>query len=169
MPRKFQPRPPKLRTLSPKQIAVVTALMTGATNDEAARMAGVSGATVERYKADPHFRENMSNLASETLLFVSERLIALSLRAMDVLEAIIEDDENRTTDRLKAIELVFNNLEKAKSLSSSVSDRVGMGFDEVEVEVTSTKKDVPPSKVEFFKNGWSKETIVFFDEENISD
>jgi predicted RND superfamily exporter protein len=111
--------------------------MSGSTNDEAARMAGVSLATVERYKADPSFRESMANLASESLLLVSERLVALSLRAVDVLEEVIINDQNRTADRLKAIELVLNSLEKAKSLSSSIGDRIGMGLEEIEVEAES--------------------------------
>jgi FixJ family two-component response regulator len=40
------------RTLTPKQIAVLSALLSGATNDEAAQIAGVSPATVDRYKAE---------------------------------------------------------------------------------------------------------------------
>ncbi len=99
------------RSLTPKQIAVLSALMSGATNEEAARMAGVSGATVERYKADPLFRENMIKLASETLQLVSEKLIATSVIAMDKLTEMIASDDTRGSDRLKAIEIVFKNLE----------------------------------------------------------
>jgi hypothetical protein len=85
--------------------------MSGATNEEAARMAGVSGATVERYKADPLFRENMIRLAAETLQLVSEKLIATSVIAMDKLTEMIASDDTRGSDRLKAIEIVFKNLE----------------------------------------------------------
>ena len=99
------------RSLNPKQIAVLSALMSGATNEEAARMAGVSGATVERYKADPLFRENMIRLAAETLQLVSEKLIATSVIAMDKLTEMIASDDTRGSDRLKAIEIVFKNLE----------------------------------------------------------
>lgn len=99
------------RTLTPKQILVLSALMSGLTNDEAARKAGVSGATVERYKADPNFQENMAFLASESLQLASERMVSAVGVAMDKLIEMIDSEDTKGADRLKAIELLLSKLE----------------------------------------------------------
>ncbi len=85
--------------------------MSGLTNDEAARKAGVSGATVERYKADPNFQENMAFLASESLQLASERMVSAVGVAMDKLIEMIDSEDTKGADRLKAIELLLSKLE----------------------------------------------------------
>lgn len=159
----YQPKPPKTRTLSPKQIAVLGALLSGATNEEAARLANCSLATVERYKADPNFREQMANLASETLLLVSENMIRAALKAVRVFEEIVEDKSVRPADRLKAGQLILENLDKARALGYSISDRVGIGLEvappQPEIEVLhseSSREYLTPEESRGFINSFRR-------------
>ncbi len=105
-----------LRTLTPRQIAVFTALASGVTNEEAARIAGCSLATVERYKADPAFREYMARLGSETLQLVSERLISSAMSSVMTLEAIRDNEDARDSDRIKASNSLLDRLESFHEL-----------------------------------------------------
>ncbi len=99
------------RTLTPRQITVFTALASGVTNEEAARIAGCSLATVERYKADPAFREYMARLGSETLMLTSERLVRAALTAVATLSEVAGNPDARAADRIKAADILLSRLE----------------------------------------------------------
>ncbi len=117
------------RTLTHRQIAVLSALMSGVTNEEAARIAGCSLATVERYKADPAFRENMARLGSETLMLVSERLISSAMTALETLVEISANQEARAADRIKAAEAILTRLERFDEV---VNRKRGSDLEEIE-------------------------------------
>ena len=93
--------------LSSQQVLAADALMTGATDREAAERAGVSRQTVNKWKnGDPHFRAEM-NLRRRELWYASkDRIRSLVPAALHRLEAELQGEDGDWRAALKVVELV---------------------------------------------------------------
>ncbi len=96
--------------LTPKQQAVLAALLSGATQAEAARAAGVGEKTVWRWRREPAFEAALRAGGAELVAAALRNLSALAQPAAATLGAILADDSASTSAKLKAAGIVFDNL-----------------------------------------------------------
>jgi hypothetical protein len=101
--------------LTPAQQKAVAALLTTGTITEAAKVAGSARQTLHRWLADPVFQAALREAESEALAALSRRLVTLGESAAAALtDALAPGRDIR--DRLRAAEIVLNNLLKIKEL-----------------------------------------------------
>jgi len=82
--------------------ALIAALASGATNEEAATRAGVSLRTVGRRLADPVFADDLATARRDLVTRSMSRLTDNSVRAADVLLDIAENAEAPASARVSA-------------------------------------------------------------------
>jgi hypothetical protein len=85
--------------------AIIAALASGATEEEAGARGGVSDRTVRRRLKDPAFREAVERARAESLQAVNEGLRGLAARAVSTLGDLM-DDSNPPAVRLGAARTV---------------------------------------------------------------
>jgi len=73
--------------------AAVVALASGSSQSAAAELAGVDVSTVRRWSHDPEFRDLLANARTEFRRRSMDRLVALNTKALDRLEALLDDPE----------------------------------------------------------------------------
>ena len=95
--------------LSPKQIQALDLMMAGASSEEIARQVGKSTRTVERWKKLDSFRHVMSEVSQKVqdnlIDEYATRMTRLGIKAMSVVEEVLDDDEESTRNRLQAASL----------------------------------------------------------------
>ena len=106
---------PKQKGLSVEQLNAIDALVTGATDIEAAEKAGVSRQTIWEWKRNPLFIATLNQRRQEIWEPQIERLRGLVSKAITVLEQTLESDDERlrlqaATQILKAVGLQGANL-----------------------------------------------------------
>ncbi|GAA2348810.1 hypothetical protein GCM10009854_27860 [Saccharopolyspora halophila] len=101
--------------MTAKRPAAVVALASGATTEQAAHQAGVSGRTVRRWLDDPAFAEEVRDTRTEILSTAVGQLAAGATEAVSALRAALVDDDGR--NRVQAARVL---LESCLSLRESL-------------------------------------------------
>lgn len=90
------------------QTTVIQALATGATVTAAAQLADISRPTVYNWLQDPAFQQAVAFSAQEYALTMQDRLQTLSAKALDKLEALLDDPRSTPNVILKASLAILN-------------------------------------------------------------
>jgi len=93
------------------QITVITALATGATVTAAAQLASVSRPTVYKWLEQPSFQQAVDFARQEHALTIRDRLLALSTKALDKLEAVLDDPRSSPSVLTKVALAILNRKE----------------------------------------------------------
>ncbi|MBC6480022.1 MAG: hypothetical protein GDA56_21810 [Hormoscilla sp. GM7CHS1pb] len=100
----------KVMRMSEIQQEVAELLATGHTTREIASMMGLSELTIARWRQQPEFFAAVNNLLKHNDSALRERLYNLAIKAMEVLEAVIDDPNTSAVDKIdaaaKVLELV---------------------------------------------------------------
>ena len=93
---------------SPKQSLAIAALVKGATLRDAAKAAGVSERQVNRWMHRPSFSSALRSSESEIVQAAGRRLIGLADAAMDALEDVLKNPQERGANvkRLAAVSVI---------------------------------------------------------------
>lgn len=104
------------RELSTKQKRAIAALLSQKSVLAAAESAGVGRRTLHRWLQDAEFRAALAAAEGDAIDQATRRLIAMTSKAADELEAILSDIDSTPAVRLRAIELIFSNALKLREL-----------------------------------------------------
>ncbi len=96
--------------LTSKQRRFLAALHSERSVEHAAERANVSRTTAYRWLADPVFAAALKALEMEALEDTSRALVALSRRAIEVIDAILDDESATPATRLRAADTVLARL-----------------------------------------------------------
>lgn len=114
----------KVMPMSEIQQQVAQLLATGHTAREIASKMRLSELTIARWRQQPEFVAAVNNLLKDNNNALRERLYNLAIKAMEVLEAVIDDPNASTTNKIhaaaKVLELVTLNGEGG--FSSNISN-----------------------------------------------
>ncbi len=102
--------------LTARQSRALTAMMTSQSVVEAAKTAGVSERTLQRWLDDPAFRKELSERQSEAVTTVTRRLVTLADQAVNTINEVLTDPDIPAATRLRAAESVLSNLLKLREL-----------------------------------------------------
>lgn len=105
----------KVMPMSEIQQQVAQLLATGHTAREIANKMRLSELTIARWKQQPEFVAAVNNILKENDNALRERLYNLAIKAMEVLEAVIDDPNASAADKInaaaKVLELTTLNFE----------------------------------------------------------
>src|SRR5688500_3620360 len=96
--------------LTPKQQRFLAALMTERTREAAADVANVSRATAYRWLGEPVFQTALKQIELSVIEGTARGLIALSGKAITVLEAVLDDSTAPTSTRVRAADATLGRL-----------------------------------------------------------
>mgnify|MGYP000458471328 CR=1 FL=1 len=110
--------------LRENQLAALSVIVTGGTYGHAAKVAGVTERTINRWLNLPDFKKALSITTSNSVSIATARLARLSELAVNVLEAAMRDKENTTTSqRIRASNMVLGHLIKLAEMSD-IQERI---------------------------------------------
>lgn len=104
------------RKLSTKQKRAIAALLSQKSVRAAAESARVGERTLYRWLKDAGFRAALAAAEGDAIDQATRRLIAMTGKAADELQAILTDLDSTPAVRLRAIELIFANALKLREL-----------------------------------------------------
>ena len=105
------------------QTTVVQALATGATVTEAAALASVSRTTIYHWHDEPAFQHAVAYAQQEYAITIRDRMQALAAKALDKLEALLDNPNASPSVILKASLAILNRPPQGWTLPSpSVAD-----------------------------------------------
>lgn len=103
--------------LSIKQYRALCCLLAGGTQEEAAREAGCSVSSIEKWRKKPDFarllRQSIAKVYDATLA----EIVLGSMSAAKALRQIIDDDETPSRVKISAIATLLSHAEKAKQFA----------------------------------------------------
>ena len=106
-----------LATLSPEKIRAIEALLSGQTNDQAAKYASVSIRTLFKWKADEIFKQALQDAEKQALGEITRRLTSAGLKAVDVLSEIANDTAEKSSVRVQAAGKILESVVRLTELS----------------------------------------------------
>ena len=104
------------RKLSTKQKRAIAALLSQKSVRAAALSAAVGERTLYRWLSDAEFRAALAAAEGDAIDQATRRLIAMTGKAADELQAILTDLDSTPSVRLRAIELIFANALRLREL-----------------------------------------------------
>ncbi|MCD8485387.1 MAG: helix-turn-helix domain-containing protein [Desertifilum sp.] len=113
----------RVMPLSEIQQRVALLLATGHTAREVAQKMGLSEVTIHRWRQQPEFVAAVRGILKQNKQALNERLNNLAIKALEVLEAIIDDPNASTADRINAASKVLDFVNQNQLLSSSQRDQ----------------------------------------------
>jgi hypothetical protein len=102
----------KKSDLSTRQLKAIESLLSGASNQRAAELAGVTTRTLERWLQDPDFNNELGRRFEFALRRAAVRLTALLDVAANVFYQGMTDPDRQTGIKLRAANSVFAHLPK---------------------------------------------------------
>jgi len=105
-----------MNELTPKQEKFLLARLSNGTVEEASEQAGVSIATGYRYMKDEKIKEAHRQLVRRTMQTVTGRLQYESLKAVNVLSEIMDDEEAPYYSRVEASKTILDMAYKGYEL-----------------------------------------------------
>lgn len=96
--------------LTPRQYAAIAALVQGNSVTAAADVAKCGRRTLCTWLTTEGFRAALAEAERGVVEEACRRLTALSAKALDAIEAILDDEEASDTDRLRAASLVLSQI-----------------------------------------------------------
>lgn len=109
-----------IKSLSKKQTDFIIALMTRDTITQAHEQAGISQASAYKYLKDPIFKKAMSDMRTEAMRTVTQKLMNSGTDAVDALTTIMNDKTAAHTARVSAARAILEHLTKTFELSDIV-------------------------------------------------
>lgn len=100
--------------LTAPQRRAIRALMESRTNGEAAKLARIGEATLYRWLGDPIFKAALQEAEAQAAGNTTRRLSTGTTLALDVLIAILENDEAGDSLRLQAARVWLDNYHRAR-------------------------------------------------------
>ena len=97
-----------MKHFTPAQITVVQALATGATVTAAAQLASISRPTVYSWFQNPAFQQAVAFSQQEFAITIRDRMQALAAKALDKLEALLDNPRSSPSVILKASLAILN-------------------------------------------------------------
>lgn len=103
--------------LKPKQLTCLEMLTSGHSRVEISKKLNISESTIQRWQKLPEFKDALEGVAFSPVAVTSievtsshrtrrERLERLLDSSIDVLEEIVKNEESRTSDKIRAIQLI---------------------------------------------------------------
>lgn len=105
--------------LTPAQLTVIQALAIGAPVTAAAKLADVSRTTIYSWLEDPHFHQAYAYAHQEYAMTIRDRLHNLAAKALEKLEAILDDPNATPSVVLKAALAILNRTQDQWALPSA--------------------------------------------------
>ena len=97
----------------PGDQTIIEVMLGGGTVEQCAERAGLSRSTVWRRQQRPGFRADFDRQQREIINQLRRRTVALSARALDVIDAMIRGDAVATTPRVAACRLILERSDPA--------------------------------------------------------
>lgn len=94
--------------LTPKQLRGITAILSTATVQDAARVVGVTPRTLGYWLSQPHFQAALAAAEREQLQAIHRELRGHQARAITVLRELMDSPKSRPTVRLRAAALLLD-------------------------------------------------------------
>ena len=94
---------------SPATEAVLAAIATGSSVNDAARLAGVSRRTASRIINDPRSQERLAGMREATMEHAARRMLGLVDLAANTLDAVMRDTEAGASARVSACRTVLTS------------------------------------------------------------
>jgi hypothetical protein len=116
-----------LERLSHKQEALIAALLSERTHEEAAAKAGISSATLRRWLHLPAFRAAYRQARRELVEAAVGRLQAATGQAVDTLLAVARDAEAKDSDRVRAAVALLDHAFRGLAEADALHDERGAG------------------------------------------
>jgi len=95
---------------SPATEAVLAAIATGSSVNDAARLAGVSRRTASRIINDPRSQERLAGMREATMEHAARRMLGLVDLAANTLDAVMRDTEAGASARVSACRTVLTSV-----------------------------------------------------------
>jgi len=97
-----------MQYFTPSQVTVLQALAAGSTVTAAAAHASISRATIYNWLANPAFKQALAFAQQEYAITIQDRMQALSAKALDKLEALLDNPKSSPSVILKACLAILN-------------------------------------------------------------
>ena len=104
------------KKLSPRQTKALAAFLRGDTQQEAAKSAGVSAKTVQRWQAQPDFQQALAAAGRDALRQAASQLSGGIDEAIEVMREVMKDGEQRASVRLRAAKHICDLTLRAHNL-----------------------------------------------------
>lgn len=105
-----------IKNLTPRQRRAIEALLTSGNVSEAARIAKVSRETLYRWMKQPDFCLTLREGTQDSLENLSRSLVALSEKAIRILQSILDDDYCAQSLQIRAADHVLGRLLQMREL-----------------------------------------------------
>ena len=106
------------KLLTTKQRAAIAALLAGGTVRAAALAVGVAEKTIYRWMTDPAFSAALKAAEGDAVNEASRQLVSLASVALEQVRTILEDTNTTPTLRLRAAQIVLENLLRLRELAT---------------------------------------------------
>ena len=104
------------KELTPKQTQAITALLSERSIAAAARQSGVGVATIYRWFDDPVFSKALTAAEGQAIDAAARSLVGMADKALGAVAGVLDDPAAHPATRLRAAEIVLNNLLKMVEL-----------------------------------------------------
>jgi len=103
--------------LTVRQQKAISTLLSSKTIEQAAKQAGVSRKTLYTWLRAPDFKAALSEATGEVLENAVRRLTALTSKAIDTLESVIDNPKTNTASRIRAATAILDTVLKIRELT----------------------------------------------------
>ena len=114
---------PEFQGLTPKQALAAIAMGTGATNEVAAELSGLSARQISRIRSDPAFMAAVNSVVANAYKRAVSRLVSAMATATATLEEICNDTSAASNARVSAARAILDLSIKAYA-TATLEDRV---------------------------------------------
>ena len=104
------------KELTPKQHQAIMALIVRPSIPSAATSAGVGVRTLYRWLDEPAFRLALNTALDKSIDAAARGMVALTEKAIKIVETVLDDTELHPATRLRAADLVLSNMLKLAEL-----------------------------------------------------
>lgn len=102
--------------ITKKQETFLIYLMETSTIVEACSKAGIANGTGHKWLNDPTFKKEYNRLRRETLEMATNKLQQSAIQAVEILAAVMNDEETPATSRVHASKVILDNAFKSYSI-----------------------------------------------------
>jgi hypothetical protein len=106
----------KPKELSSAQFKAIPHMLAARTFEDAAKASGVNVRTLLRWNSDPLFRAAVTEAEMGAIDYTVRRLVAVSDKAVDTLEAVLSDDTASKSIKVRAALGILDQLARLREL-----------------------------------------------------
>ena len=130
---------PPASELTPKQRKAILALITEGSHIQAAKAAGITRQTLQRYLKQEHFREALNKAFNDYMDQLIIHTATYQSKALETLHNFIEGNETSTAEKLRAIRMLLEHSDKIQIKKPKLLDVVDI--DPAELKRRELQKD----------------------------